>query len=158
MKTYEIEKDGSHFLSRKCSSMNNFKTANLRSMVERMFATMEKFGGIGLAANQVGLLGRVIVVNTRDMVDADKKPIPGGFRAAMINPIVLSSSEAAETDDEGCLSFPGVRLAVKRQTTIRVSWDNLDGHTQEREFTGITARCILHEIDHLDGITFRQRI
>jgi peptide deformylase len=158
MKTYEIQKDGSEFLSQKCQPMNNFKTANLRSIVERMFATMEKFNGIGLAANQVGLLGRVIVINTREMKDENKKPIPGGQRLVMINPVVLSSSETAEADDEGCLSFPGVRLAVKRSTYIRVAWQNLDGHQIEGNFTGITARCILHEVDHLDGITFRQRV
>jgi len=158
MKTYEILKDGHELLGKKCSQVEKFKDVDLRDQVNRMFETMDKFNGIGLAANQVGLLNRVLVVNTRKMLDENKKPVAGGWRGVMINPTVEFLNDELIADEEGCLSFPGVRLSVRRTLAINVSWQNLDGYIQEKEFFGITARCILHEFDHLNGITFRQRV
>lgn len=108
-------------------------------IANNMFLTLLTSGGIGLAANQVGILKRIIIVLTEN------------FQGVMINPEIVRYGPESSVLAEGCLSFPGQRVNIDRPSAIYVAWWNLDGTSSNREFTGLTAKCIQHEIDHLDG-------
>jgi peptide deformylase len=113
----------------------------VRRLVDDLFETMDAARGVGLAANQVGVARRVAVV------DAD------GDRFAMIDPIIIET-EGRSTAEEGCLSIPDVYGEVTRPERVVVEAINLEGNRYRKEATGLKARAIQHEIDHLDGILF----
>lgn len=104
----------------------------------------ESRNGVGLAANQIGVLKRIAVFQTPGLPDV------------MLNPVVLTASGEA-IDNEGCLSLPGCTLRVKRATSITVRYQQLDGEEITRDFVDFPARVIQHEIDHLDGIVIIQK-
>ncbi len=112
-----------------------------------MLETMYESNGIGLAATQVGISRRVIVVDTT------RDDVPGG-PYKMINPEVLWSSDEREVYEEGCLSLPEQYAEVERPSRIQVRYLDPEGVEQELEAEGLLATCIQHEIDHLDGILF----
>ena len=113
----------------------------VRRLVDDMFETMDAARGVGLAANQVGVARRVAVV------DAD------GDRFAMIDPVIIES-EGSCTAEEGCLSIPDIYGDVTRPERVVLEASDRDGTRYRREATGLKARAIQHEIDHLDGILF----
>ena len=113
----------------------------VRRLVEDMFETMDASKGVGLAANQVGVARRVAVV------DAD------GDRFVMIDPVILET-EGRTTAEEGCLSIPDIYGDVARPERVVLEATDLDGTRYRRDATGLKARAIQHEIDHLDGILF----
>ncbi len=113
----------------------------VRRLVEDMFETMDAARGVGLAANQVGVARRVAVI------DAD------GDRFAMIDPVILET-EGRSTAEEGCLSIPEIFGDVSRPERVVIEALDLEGQRYRREATGLKARAIQHEIDHLDGILF----
>lgn len=117
--------------------------------IESMFKVMYKEKGIGLAAPQVNLDRRIITIDPGD--DAR-------HRIALINPVILESSEKTEPYEEGCLSLPGLNADVIRPTEILLRAVNVKGKSVEIEAGGIMARVIQHEIDHLNGILFIDRI
>lgn len=139
-------------------------TDALKRFVDDMFETMHHANGIGLAANQVGALDRVIVV---DISDIEEKPYEGVGEAAMpsavrpeqpkrlvmINPEILSSSGSWKME-EGCLSIPEIRDEVTRAETIRVRFRDLEFREHELEADGLLGRVVLHEVDHLNGVLF----
>jgi peptide deformylase len=120
------------------------------SLIPRMFATMYGAPGIGLAAPQVGVGLRLAVVDL--MPDAKPAPI------VLINPEVLARSEALATREEGCLSLPGQYADVTRPAQVTVRYTDADGARRQIEADGLLAACLQHEIDHLDGILFVDRI
>lgn len=122
--------------------------AELKKLVAEMFETMAIENGIGLAAPQVGVNKRVIVI---DLGEEGTKPF------ALINPEVIKSSGQA-TDNEGCLSIPGVFLPVCRPSHIKVKARDLNDRQTIFEADGLLARAIQHEIDHLDGKLFVDRV
>lgn len=122
--------------------------ADLRQFAADMFETMHKANGIGLAANQVGSLQRVIVVDVSGMESMEGIPA-----MAMVNPVVVHE-EGMWVMEEGCLSIPEVREEVKRPETIRVRFRDLEFQEHELEASGLLSRVILHEIDHLNGVLF----
>jgi peptide deformylase len=113
----------------------------VRRLVEDMFETMDASKGVGLAANQVGVARRVAVV------DAD------GDRFVMIDPVILET-EGRSTAEEGCLSIPDIYGDVARPERVVLEATDLEGNRYRRDATGLKARAIQHEIDHLDGILF----
>ena len=113
----------------------------VRRLVEDMFETMDASKGVGLAANQVGVARRVAVV------DAD------GDRFVMIDPVLLET-EGRTTAEEGCLSIPDIYGDVARPERVVLEATDLEGNRVRRDATGLKARAIQHEIDHLDGILF----
>lgn len=129
--------------------VTEFGTEELRSTCSRMVATMQRQGGIGLAGNQVGVLKRIIVINTLGS--------PGGILAVMINPEILTFGDKLQTNEEGCLSFRGKQMKVMRPDSVSVKYQTVDGQEVTRKFKGITAICVQHEVDHLDGITIAER-
>jgi peptide deformylase len=121
---------------------------DIRGLADDMFESMRNANGIGLAANQVGSLHRIIVVDVSDVEEAkDIKPI------ALVNPVVIAE-QGLWTIEEGCLSIPDVRAEVERAEHIRVRYKDLDFNDRELEATGLFGRVLLHEIDHLDGVLF----
>jgi peptide deformylase len=113
----------------------------VRRLVEDMFETMDASKGVGLAANQVGVARRVAVV------DAD------GDRFVMIDPVILET-EGRTVAEEGCLSIPDIYGDVARPERVVLEATDLEGNRYRRDATGLKARAIQHEIDHLDGILF----
>lgn len=116
-----------------------------KNLIETMFANR----GIGLAANQVGIETRVFVMGTVDGPE---------LTHAYFNPSILNTSEELIDEMEGCLSFPNVFVKVKRPSQIMCSWQNSKGEWQVGEFVGYGCKCFLHELDHLDGITFKSKV
>ena len=125
--------------------------APLQKLADDMLATMYDAPGIGLAAIQVGEPLRMLVI---DLAKEDETPAPLVF----INPQVLDSSDERSVYEEGCLSIPDYYAEVDRPATVRVSYLDRDGKTQEIEADGLLATCLQHEIDHLDGVLFIDHI
>lgn len=124
---------------------------DLKTLVRDMFETMYHAEGIGLAAPQIGISQRVIVVDLR----SEEQP---EARLALINPKVVWASKESEKVPEGCLSIPGLEEVIKRSSAIRVEAVDIDGGSIELETEGLFARVLQHEIDHIDGILFVDRV
>ena len=125
---------------------------DLRKLAADMMETMHLDHGIGLAANQVGSLQRIIVVDVSGMEETPEVP-----PLVMLNPEVLRE-EGSWIMEEGCLSIPDIREEVERPELIRVRFKDLDSKDHEIEAAGILSRVILHEIDHLNGVLFIDRL
>ena len=117
-----------------------------KTIVENMAEAMEKYGGLGLSANQVGLPYRMFVMKT-----ADKGTV--GF----FNPKITRVSQETDNLKEGCLSFPDIYLMIKRSKTIELEYQDEQGESHTLVLEGMAARCVQHECDHLNGILFLQR-
>lgn len=118
-----------------------------------MIETMYKENGIGLAANQIGSLERIFVI------DPGVKKSPNTHTPQVfINPEILKFSVEDEPYNEGCLSIPEIESEVYRPSRITVRWTDLEGNTHTQEFSDLAARVIQHELDHLDGILFIDQI
>lgn len=114
-------------------------------LAKNLTETMIANNGLGLSANQVGLRHRVFVINSNPVY-------------ACFNPrVVDQTNQNIILMDEGCLSFPNLYVKVKRPRTIKVRFTMPNGETQTAKFDGITARCFLHELDHLNGIVFTNK-
>ena len=119
----------------------------LAKLAEDMLETMRAAAGVGLAANQVGVLKRLF---TWELFDEDG----GSTHGAWVNPEVLETSEAIQEGEEGCLSFPGLYFPTKRPLEARIRARDIHGEEHEVTGVGTLARILLHEIDHLNGILF----
>jgi peptide deformylase len=124
--------------------------AELQAMADDMFAIMEKAGGIGLAAPQVGISKRLFVMDV---------PREGGNndRLVAVNPEIVRV-EGEHIREEGCLSFPGLFQVVKREMRIIARAQDINGDAFEVDLSELSARCFLHETDHCDGIVFLDRM
>ena len=130
----------------------------LRSFVQDMFQTMEKEDGIGLAANQVGVLKRVIVIDVPDYDEETQKPKHTSTRLALINPEITWHSDSKIPSQEGCLSVPEIYEKVSRFEKVRVRYQDVQGVEQEIDAEGLLSFCLQHEIDHINGILFVDRL
>ncbi|NMM43751.1 peptide deformylase [Rhodospirillaceae bacterium KN72] len=133
-------------LKQKCEPVTDV-TDDIRQLLDDMLATMYDAPGVGLAAPQVGVSKRILVVDCAPR-DADPQPMK------LINPEILAASDDLSTYEEGCLSFPDQYADVKRPARVTVRYLDENGTQQEIEADGLLATCIQHEIDHLDGIVF----
>ena len=124
----------------------------VRALVRDMFETMYLSEGIGLAAPQVGVSERVIIV---DLGEADED---GAGAVALVNPKVVESSRKNSKAPEGCLSIPGMEEVVERPETVTVEGLDPDGTPLVMEVSGLLSRALQHEIDHLDGVLFIDRV
>lgn len=129
---------------------------NLNELISNMFETMDNADGVGLAAPQIGLPVRVVVINL-DVLSEDH-PEYKGFRKAFINAHIVEKSGEEVNMEEGCLSLPGIHESVKRSDRVRVKYldENLEEHDEVVE--GYLARVMQHEFDHLDGKMFIDHI
>ena len=125
---------------------------DLRSLVEDMWETMYHAEGIGLAAPQIGVSLRLCVVDVR--VEDD----PEAGHLALVNPVVSEASKETDKASEGCLSIPGLEEVVSRPAAVTVTAVTPDGEHIEVQAEGLMARALQHEIDHLDGVLFIDRV
>lgn len=125
---------------------------DLRALVADMFETMYAAPGIGLAAVQVGVPKRVLVMDLQDEEDGEGKPVrdPRVF----INPEIVDPAEQWSVYNEGCLSVPDHYAEVERPVSCRARWIDLDGVQHDERIEGMLATCLQHEMDHLEGILF----
>lgn len=132
-------------LKKKAVKIPNPKDPEIRELILDMLETMEENGGVGLAANQVGrsLMLAVIKVDGKTYI--------------LVNPVIKSKSWKKIIEEEGCLSFPGLRLPILRHQKVRVKAQNRQGTIYELKAEGLLSRVLQHEIDHLDGIPFTKR-
>lgn len=124
----------------------------VRQLITDMTDTMYAAKGIGLAAIQVGVAARVVVIDLQAEEDAEGKPIRDPH--AYINPEIVSVSDELSSYSEGCLSIPEQYAEVERPARCRVRWLDTAGAVNEEEFDGLLSTCMQHEIDHCDGILF----
>ena len=135
-------------LKQPCSVVSDFGQS-LRTTIASMAETMYAEKGVGLAAPQVGLQKRIIVMDhDAGLVDSLR---------ALINPVIIWSSDEKQFSQEGCLSIPGVTVNVERSVEVSVEYRDVMGQTRHTCFTGILARIVQHELDHLDGILMLDR-
>lgn len=120
---------------------------SIATLMDDMLETMYKAPGIGLAAPQIGILKRVIVV---DVAEKEEKPQP----LAMANPEILWQSDEKSVHNEGCLSLPDHYADVTRPKQVRLRYLDRDGEVRELDADNLLATCIQHEIDHLNGVLF----
>ena len=121
---------------------------DLRALADDMLETMYAAPGIGLAAPQVGVMDRLIVMDCEKDETQPPKPM------VMFNPEIIDTSEDLNVYEEGCLSIPDQYAEVTRPAEVRVRWLDRDGKVQEQDMDGLWATCVQHEIDHLDGRLF----
>ena len=146
-----ITRYGNPVLHRRCADVTVFDE-DLQQLVADMFASMAAADGVGLAANQIGVDARVFVVDCPDETETN-------VVAHVVNPVLyLPDSRDLEVDSEGCLSVPGVRADVGRPTTAYVTGVDMFGEPVRIDGTGLLARCLQHETDHLDGLLYVDRL
>ena len=121
-------------------------------LAEDMLETMYDAPGIGLAAPQVGVLQRMLVMDCVKEEDGPRRPM------VLIDPVVVDAAEELSTWDEGCLSIPEHYAEVERPAEVTVRWTTLEGAAAQERFAGLWATCVQHEIDHLNGVLFIDHI
>lgn len=168
MKTYKIITVPDPVLKQVAAPVETIGDA-VRQQAENMLETMYEAPGIGLAANQVGLLNRVIVMDLSrrskksdhtdetdkesEVVEVDPRTTTTG-PIVMVNPQIVWSSEEISVMEEGCLSIPQQYADVERPAVVRVEYIGLEGQKGELEAAGLLSHCVQHEIDHLNGVLF----
>ena len=141
-----IREDGDEILRKKCRTVE-VVDEKIKQLIDDMFETMYKFNGVGLAAPQVGVLKRVVVID----VDDDNGPL------AFINPEILKEKGEQEVE-EGCLSFPNKYAKIIRPAEVTVKALDREGKEFKLKAKGLLAQAISHEVDHLNGILFVDKI
>ncbi len=125
--------------------------ADIRRIAEEMFAVMDREQGAGLAAVQIGKPLRLVVI---DMPDSSEKR----HRLAMVNPQIVTRSEETALGEEGCLSMPGYGIPILRHKEVAVRYLDLEGTSHVLHATGPLAVCVQHEVDHVEGVLFFDRV
>ena len=138
----QIRYDGDDILRKKCKEVKEM-TGRTRTLIDDMYETMYEANGVGLAAPQVGILKRLVVID----VDYEHPYV-------LINPVIVEK-DGEQTGDEGCLSLPGKVATVTRPNHVICKCLNEDMEEMEIEGEGLLARAICHELDHLDGILYK---
>ena len=162
-----LVKFGEPVLDQKAALVDAFDDV-LKTLAADMVDTMYEENGLGLAAPQVGLSKRVFVIDMRRRADAkipcdftlDGKKIPLELAMPLVavNPTVENAGEYVESAEEGCLSFPGIYGEVERFYTVKLNYFDVSGAPHELVCEGLFARCVQHENDHLNGVTFPDRL
>jgi peptide deformylase len=140
----DVRTFGDPVLKTPAAPVESFDESLVR-LTQDMLATMRDKEGVGLAANQVGRLKRVLVAALEDE------------EYVIINPVLLDRSETTETEPEGCLSIPGIQVDVERPVAVSVSGQDLSGKPLRVEASDLLARVLQHEVDHLDGVLILDR-
>lgn len=143
----KILKYPNSFLFKKVESVSVFNE-QLKAEAQEMIEVMKKHEGVGLAANQVGIDKRIFVMQCTE----EKEPY------IFINPIIMGKSYDKDFYQEGCLSFPELYIELERNKTVKLQWQDINGKTKEEEFSKLEAICIQHEIEHLEGIVFVNKL
>lgn len=136
------------FLKNAGEDVDDF-SEELRNVTEQMIQDMYVYGGVGLASIQVGVKKSVFVIDVSQNKDNPQ---------IIVNPEIVEASTDREPFEEGCLSVPGIRQDVVRPAEITLSWQDVDGNEYTKDFGGLEARVIQHELDHLHGVLFINRL
>jgi peptide deformylase len=139
-------------LLRQVSSPVETITPEIQVLIDDMFETMYAAPGIGLAAIQVGVPKRILVIDLQDPEEEGGEPVRKPM--VFINPEILRASETPRPYNEGCLSVPDQYAEVERPDSIRLRWLDREGKVHEEELEGMIATCLQHEMDHLEGVLF----
>ncbi|MDB5692882.1 MAG: peptide deformylase [Alphaproteobacteria bacterium] len=139
-------------LLRQISSPVAEVTEEIRMLVDDMLETMYAAPGIGLAAIQVGVPKRVLVIDLQEPEEEGGEPVRDPL--VFINPEILRASDVLQVYNEGCLSVPEMYAEVERPDSIRARWLDRDGKAHEKDLDGLLAICLQHEMDHLEGVLF----
>lgn len=134
-------------LKKTCAAVDDLND-DLRSLADDMLATMYDAPGVGLAAPQVGVLSRLVVLDCVKEQGETPRPL------VMFNPQIVAASEELSTYEEGCLSLPEQFADVTRPAEVEVTWIDRNGKEQREGMRGLWATCVQHEIDHLEGKLF----
>ena len=151
MAIHDIVLMGDPVLRARAADVQKFDKA-LESLVQYMFETMYHAEGIGLAAPQIGISQRILVVDVRAR-DAE-----AAGRIALVNPTIVAASDETDRSAEGCLSIPGLEEIVERPWRVEVQAQNIAGEPLRLEAEDLLGRALQHEIDHLEGILFLDRV
>ena len=153
-----VAQRGEEILKLKAASVADveFNSEWLRQLASAMLATMLERNGVGIAAPQVYISKRIIIVASRPNLRYPDAPEMDAV--VMVNPEILAFSPAMSLGEEGCLSVPNERGQVERAQSIRARYFILNGEKVEAEFSGFPARIVQHEVDHLDGVLFVDRL
>ncbi len=164
-RTLPLRHLGDPVLSQQAHTVGPAELPRARQLAPLMLATMNSEGGIGLAATQIGETLSLTVIDLRpveeslqDSLTGAEKDIFARMPLILLNPRITSTSPEEETSEEGCLSLPDIQAAVKRPARVVFQAQSLNGEPLFGECGGLLARCLQHEIDHLNGITFDQRL
>ncbi|RZS98779.1 peptide deformylase [Cecembia calidifontis] len=147
---YPIVAYGNPILKREAEEITEGE--NLHDLIQDMFSTMDHANGVGLAAPQINKGIRLFVIDSTLMLDENDEE--KGIRRAFINPIILDEYGDHYGFEEGCLSIPEVRAEIIRPEKLTIEYFDENWNLKEEEFSGMTARVIQHEYDHLEGILF----
>ncbi len=159
-KTLTVYTSGAPVLG-KCAEPVLSVTPEIKTLAADMVNTMYAFNGIGLAAPQVGISLRLVVIDVpieSDQLSPGEELLKNQMPIALVNPEILQAFGAASEYDEGCLSVPGIYATVVRPERVIVRFTTLAGQPVEIECGNLLARCLQHEIDHLNGIVFTDRL
>ena len=156
MAVKEVLKMGHPLLQQVAKPVTEFNTPELDALIADMLDTMHALNGAGLAAPQIGVSKRVVIFEVAaNPRYPDVEEVP---RTVLINPEITPLDEAREAGWEGCLSVPGMRGLVSRPAHVRYTGVDQTGQSIEREVSHFHARVVQHEVDHLDGILYPQRL
>ena len=153
MSILKIARVGHPILLKKSDEIEEFSTNKLKKIIYDMSETMIDYNGIGLAGPQVHISKRVIIFRNPETNDGQKIKI-----TPLINPTFKPITNEQEDDWEGCLSIPGMQGLVRRYKKIKYSGYDMEGNKIDNEAEGLHARVVQHEIDHLDGILYTDRL
>lgn len=152
----EITELGNPVLWERAREVGDVSDPGIQTLIDDLIETAYAANGVGIAAPQVGRTERIFIISSRP--NARYPDAPDMEPTAIINPEIVSKSEEAVKDWEGCLSIPGIRGLVPRSKTLRARYLTRDGKTEEAEFSDFIARVFQHELDHLDGVLFLDRV
>jgi peptide deformylase len=155
-KLLQIAQLGNPILRKRASSVGDVSDGAIQSLMADMQATMEDASGVGIAAPQVYESPRIIIISSRPNIRYPHAPRMGPV--VMVNPEIEWASDEMEKSWEGCLSIPSIRGLVPRNRRIQVQYLTKEGKLEKREFADFVARVFQHELDHLNGIVFTDRL
>ena len=152
---------GQNVLKQKASEISS-DYKNLKELIDDMYKTMYTAKGVGLAAPQIGKSIRLFIIDTSPFDNAEFEKETGfkvgTLKKTFINPIILKESGEIKTLEEGCLSIPNIREKIVRKSKIKITYSDENFNTFSEEYSGIIARVIQHEYDHIEGTLFTDKI
>lgn len=156
VKILEIIQLGDPLLRSQAQVVENVRDGRIQKLIDNLITTVKQANGVGIAAPQVAQSDRLFIVASRP--NPRYPNAPEMAPTAMLNPKILAHSTEIAKGWEGCLSIPGIRGLVPRYQVIEVEYTDRDGKPQKQELTDFVARIFQHELDHLDGIVFLDRL
>lgn len=148
---------GDSVLKKHCTEINK-EYPNLDKLIDNMFATMDNANGVGLAAPQINLPIRLFIIDSTIMLEDNDETDEVGLEEVFINAKIIEETGEEWAFEEGCLSIPEIRENVLRKPNIKIEYYDADWNFKTMEFSGLTARVIQHEYDHIEGILFTDHL